>query len=200
MSIRRAVAIFDELFGDRDLEDLWLPCSVAAVDISDGSLRIIDRGPLAAMVRASGSPPGLWPPVPDDHGHLLVDGALVDNLPVLARRASTPGPVIAVDVSKTDTLTVAAAAGGVVTTREFLRSVRSRSPFPTLPKLLMRSMTLSGMARQRESLDAADLVIQPDVSTITLAEHKRADEAIAAGERAARDALAADPGLVERWR
>jgi NTE family protein len=173
---------------------------VAAVDLSDGSLRIIERGPLAAMVRASGSPPGLWPPVPDERGHLLVDGALVDNMPVHARRALTPGPIVAVDVSKTAELLVKADVGAVTSLPDFMRSIRSKSPFPTLPKLLMRAMTLSGAARLREALELSDLVVQPDVSTITLPEHKRADEAIAAGEAAARAALAAHPGLVESWR
>lgn len=200
MSIRRALRVFDELFGDRDLEDLWLPCFVAAVDLSDGALRIIDRGPIAAMVRASGSPPGLWPPVPDERGHLLVDGALVDNLPVFARRARTPGPIVAVDVSKTDEMTVDPDVGTVTSVADFVRSVRSKSPFPTLPKLLTRAMTLSGAARLREALERCDLVIQPDVSSITLPEHRRAGEAIEAGDAAARASLAAHPDLVASWR
>ncbi len=200
MSIRRALRVFDELFGDRDLEDLWLPCFVAAVDLSDGTLRIIERGPIAAMVRASGSPPGLWPPVPDDRGHLLVDGALVDNLPVFARRALTPGPVIAVDVSKTDDMTVDPNTGSVTSLRDFLRSSRAKSPFPTLPKLLTRAMTLAGAARLREALELSDLVIQPNVASITLPEHRRAPEATRAGDEAAREALAQRPGLIESWR
>jgi NTE family protein len=200
MSIRRALQVFDELFGVRHLEDLWLPCLVVAVDLSDGSLRVIERGPLASMVRASGSPPGLWPPVPDGEGHLLVDGALVDNMPVHARRARTPGPVIAVDVSKTEDLVVSTGVGNVSGLSDFLRSIRSRSPFPTLPKLLMRAMTLAGATRLREAAELSDLVVQPEVSTITLPEHKRADEAIEAGEAAARAALAEHPGLVESWR
>jgi NTE family protein len=200
MSVRRALRVFDELFADRDLEDLWLPCFVAAADLSDGTIRYVDRGPLASMVRASGSPPGLWPPVPDERGHLLVDGGLVDNLPVIERRARTLGPVIAVDVSRAEDMTVDPTVGAVTTLWEFVRSFRSRSPFPTLPKVLIRAMTLVGAARLRDGIEASDLVIRPDVSTITLPEHKRSGEAIAAGDVAARDALGAHPDLVAGWR
>lgn len=200
MSVRRALRVFDRLFGDRDLEDLWLPCFVVAADLSDGSITYVDRGPLTTMVRASGSPPGLWPPVPDARGHLLVDGGLVDNLPVLERRSRSLGPVIAVDVSRAEDMTVDPSVGPVTTLVEFLRSLRSRSPFPTLPKVLIRSMTLVGAARLREGLEASDLTIRPEVSTITLPDHKRCGEAIAAGEEAARAVVAAHPDLVASWR
>jgi len=69
------------VFGDRQLEDQFIPAVIVAVDIRRHRAVHLTRGPLWKLVRASGSLPLLWPPVwhEDD---LLVDGGIIDYMPV----------------------------------------------------------------------------------------------------------------------
>src|SRR5262249_48857752 len=86
-------------FGDTMIEDLWLPYFCVAANITRGALVVQRRGLLWRAMRASGSFPGLFPPVPE-HGELLVDGGLLNNLPIDVMQSLCPGPVIASDVSR----------------------------------------------------------------------------------------------------
>lgn len=67
--------------GDIQFEDLKIPFSCAAMDIKTGERVLFDSGPLAIAVRASMNLPGVFEPVAYRH-RLLVDGAVVDYLPV----------------------------------------------------------------------------------------------------------------------
>lgn len=67
---------------DVAIEHLWRPSFYVATDLSNGQLAILNRGSLWKAVRASASLPGIFPPVTDDSGRILVDGAILNNLPV----------------------------------------------------------------------------------------------------------------------
>lgn len=67
--------------GDIQFEDLKIPFSCAAMDIKTGERILFDSGPLAIAVRASMNLPGVFEPIAYRH-RLLVDGAVVDYLPV----------------------------------------------------------------------------------------------------------------------
>jgi NTE family protein len=85
------------LIGDVEFQDLALPLAVVAMNAVNGERLIIRQGRVAAAVRASCSIPGLVTPVEFD-GRSLVDGGIVDNLPVDAARALDADFVIGVDV------------------------------------------------------------------------------------------------------
>jgi predicted acylesterase/phospholipase RssA len=68
-----------------------------AADLRDGSEVVLSRGDLPRAVRASMAVPGAFPAVRLD-GRVLVDGGIINNLPVSVARAETDLPVIAVDV------------------------------------------------------------------------------------------------------
>jgi NTE family protein len=90
--------VFDEalrraLMG-ASIEDAWQPYFAVAT-VLDGSWQgpyLIRGGPLWKAVRASGSLPGILPPVISDDGRLLVDGGLVDNIPLRPMKALKSGP------------------------------------------------------------------------------------------------------------
>lgn len=91
-----------ELFGDRLIEDMWLPYFCVSTDISFSEARIHRQGPLWAYCRASMSLAGYLPPLCDpDDGHLLLDGGYVNNLPADVMRQMGARCVIAVDVGST---------------------------------------------------------------------------------------------------
>ncbi|UCG25139.1 MAG: patatin-like phospholipase family protein, partial [Chloroflexota bacterium] len=85
------------LIGDLEFQELNLPFAVVAMNAVNGERLIIRQGRVATAVRASCSIPGLVTPV-EFGGRLLVDGGIVDNLPVDAARALEADFVIGVDV------------------------------------------------------------------------------------------------------
>ncbi|HOY23034.1 MAG TPA: patatin-like phospholipase family protein [Cellvibrio sp.] len=85
-------------YGSRNIENMPIPLAIVATDIGTGEKFVFDKGSLPLAMRASMSVPGLMTPV-DYQGHKLVDGGLVDNLPVeVARELCNPDIIIAVNV------------------------------------------------------------------------------------------------------
>lgn len=78
--------------------DLSIPLSMTAVDVQAGQLVILRDGELVTAVRASSALPGILSPV-KYQGRYLIDGGLLNNLPVDIIRVMTLAPVIAVDVA-----------------------------------------------------------------------------------------------------
>jgi NTE family protein len=64
-----------------DLEDAPIPLEVVATSLSDGRERLLSKGAAVEAVLASAALPGLFPPVAID-GELLIDGGVVDNVPI----------------------------------------------------------------------------------------------------------------------
>jgi NTE family protein len=79
-------------------EELRIPLKITACDIQQGVQVVFDDGDLRSAVRASISLPGVFPPARVGD-RVLLDGGLVNNLPVDIIRAMTHEPVIAVDVA-----------------------------------------------------------------------------------------------------
>lgn len=95
---RRLMARFHEAFGDVDFTDLKLPLGVVATDLYSGQERWLREGDIALAVRASMALPGVFTPVQID-GEWLVDGGLVNPVPVSLCHAMGADRVIAVNLS-----------------------------------------------------------------------------------------------------
>jgi len=95
---RRLMARFHETFGDVDFADLNHPLGVVATDLYSGQERWLREGDLALAVRASMALPGVFTPVQID-GEWLVDGGLVNPVPVSLCHAMGADRVIAVNLS-----------------------------------------------------------------------------------------------------
>ena len=80
------------------VEDAWRPYFAVAT-VLDGSGQgpyLLRRGPLWKAVRASGSLPAVLPPVFTDDGRMLVDGAVIENIPLRSMKALKAGPNLVV--------------------------------------------------------------------------------------------------------
>ncbi|XP_030853338.1 patatin-like phospholipase domain-containing protein 7 [Strongylocentrotus purpuratus] len=96
-----------DLFGDKQIEDLWLPYFTISTDITKYALRLHTSGSLWRYVRASMSLSGYLPPLCDPKdGHLLLDGGYVNNLPADIMRAMGVPTIIAIDVGSEDTSSI----------------------------------------------------------------------------------------------
>ncbi len=83
---------------NKNLEELDIPTAVVATDILKGKKVVFTSGPVAEAVRASISVPGVFVPEKID-GRLLVDGGVIDRIPVSVVKELGADIVIAVDVS-----------------------------------------------------------------------------------------------------
>lgn len=90
-------AALEEHFTAVDIEDLWLPYFAVATNLTHGRLTLIRRGPLWEAIRASAAIPALLPPVFTRDGEMLVDGCLLDNVPLDSMRALKTGPNVVVE-------------------------------------------------------------------------------------------------------
>lgn len=93
-----------DLFGDRQIEDLWLPYFNVTTDITCSGLRVHRHGSLWRYVRSSMSLSGYLPPLCDPvDGHLLLDGGYVNNLPAdIMKEVMCAKTILAVDVGSQD--------------------------------------------------------------------------------------------------
>ena len=88
---------FKQHLGERTFADLHIPLTLVAVDLNGKQEVHLKRGPVAVAVRATVSVPGLLAPV-ERNGQRLVDGGLLNNLPVDVVRDMGADVVLAVDV------------------------------------------------------------------------------------------------------
>jgi len=171
--------------GDLTFDQLQLPLSLVTVDLNEGRKVVLREGPVLEAVRATIAVPGLLAPVVRN-GQLLVDGGLLDNLPVDVVRQMGANVVIGVDIS-TDRAAMAA-FGQTLQRHRFVPS-----GIVETMEILWRSLGILTWEVNRQVLEQAppDLLIRPDIpeGITVLTGITRAAETIAAGERAAEQAL-----------
>lgn len=174
-----------ETFGDRHIEDLPTEFYCVSSDLTAGRLRVHDRGPIAHAVRASVAIPGVFPPVRSPEGHVLVDGGIMDNLPVAEMRTRVDGgSVIAVDLrSRSDLPATDLPPGGEASGwQPLLRRMnptKERMDVPRIIDLLIRSTELASGDRH----DTADTTLRPPIEGFGLLEFTAHRQIIEAGYR-----------------
>ncbi|HEX9113097.1 MAG TPA: patatin-like phospholipase family protein, partial [Nitrospirota bacterium] len=82
-----------------NIESMKLPFAAVATDLNRGTRVVLDNGSVARAVHASCAIPGVFEPV-NHQGRLLVDGGVVDNIPIAVAREKGADIVIAVDISE----------------------------------------------------------------------------------------------------
>ena len=94
---QKAEAMLERVFGEVRLEELARSFYCASVNLRGNSL-VIDRdGPMALAIGASIALPLIGPPLRREE-RLLIDGSLLDNLPLAPMSSSGEGPVLAIDI------------------------------------------------------------------------------------------------------
>ena len=95
---RRVEELLEGLIKAKDFNDLKIPFAAVATDLHTGEKVVMKEGCLLSAVRASMSIPGVFPPV-EREGRVLIDGQIVDPVPVSVCRAMGADTVIAVDIN-----------------------------------------------------------------------------------------------------
>lgn len=152
-----------------DFDTLPIPFRAVAADVVTGEQVVLASGDLADAVRASMSVPGAFQPIRIDE-RLLVDGGVVDNVPIDVARAMGADRLIVVDV------------GGGLMAEEALGS-------PASVTMQVISILMSRQTRLRlEMLAPDDVLIRPELGDIGPVDFPRAVDAVPLGEAAARAA------------
>lgn len=166
------------MFKDANVEALWRPFFSVSCNISRATIHVHDKGPLWEAVLASNSPAGILPPVIKD-GNLLVDGALLDNVPVESMRQKLRyGTLIAIDVDVSNELNVANDMTRFSKLQHIKQAFkRDTSKIqPGILELLNRSGHLGGLARRKIAKEMADFYLQPPVKNFGLMAYGRGNE------------------------
>jgi NTE family protein len=208
----KLLEFFRSHFVDRDITDLERPFGAVATDLRRGREIWLRDGPVTDAVHASIALPGLFAPVLRD-GSWLVDGGLVNPVPVSLCRAMGADIVIAVDLN-TDLL-------GRHLKPKPLKTSRKRTPAtpdtladtvmariqngmsqlginhsgesgpPAMLDVLASSINIMQVliTRSRLAGEPADVMITPMLANVALMDFHRASIAIEAGQRAVEEAL-----------
>lgn len=124
------------------IEESAVPLAIVAADVHTGDRVVIREGPLAQAVRASAAVPGVFVPV-EIGARLLVDGAVIENVPVGPLRTLGAGLVVGVNVIGAPPYRPVRTAAQVLTNAAFI--------------------ALQSSAR-RLAPEGADLLVEPDLA------------------------------------
>lgn len=156
--------------GIRDFDQLPVPYRAVAADVESGEMVVFAEGDLPVAMRASMAVPGVFPPI-EVGGRLLVDGGIVDNVPIRVARALGADVVI-----------VSAFAEKPVKAAEIDSAV---AVLGRMVDLMILQTTRASIA----SLGPGDVLVVTDLGPIGSSSFDRAPEAIALGAAAAQARL-----------
>jgi predicted acylesterase/phospholipase RssA/CRP-like cAMP-binding protein len=162
------------MFGQARIEDLQTPYFCVSSNLNTADTVVHERGKLWYATRSSCSVPGLLPPIRTRRG-LLVDGGLLDNLPVVEMSERFSGHIIASDVS------VAVESQRPVHNRYRRRRFSTFSPPNRLPRIgyiLMRSAQLASVRDSRQAGVPAALYLHPPVDDVGMNDFGRLHEIV----------------------
>jgi len=157
------------LLEDRSIEECAIPFASVSCDLMTGHEIVFQTGSMLIAVATSSAIPGVVTPI-NVNGRLLVDGAPTSIVPVHAAQRLSTFPVVAVSVTQ---------------------DVREGRPVANAVDVVLRAGAIARMQLAESNLVSADVVLRPQVESYGWADFDSLEELIAAGERAAEEALPA---------
>jgi predicted acylesterase/phospholipase RssA len=196
---RRLIA---DAFGDRRIEDLPLRFFSQSVDLISREAVVHRTGRIVEAVYPSMAIPGVFAPVATPDGRLLVDGGVLDNLPVATMARTGEGPVIGVDVGgkRGDFRKQRSPLVDRMLTPVRRALTGSEAEVPRIGETIIRTLAVGSIDSSVAAATDADLAISPAVDAIGLMDWKMFPRMRELGRRAAREALEANPEIAERLR
>jgi NTE family protein len=161
----------------KNIEELTIPVAVVATDLMTGEKVIFNKGPIADAVRASISIPGIF--VPEKlNERILIDGGVIDRIPVSVVQDMGADYIIAVDVSR----------------------VKKNAEINSIYDVIMQSLDIMQMELVNYREDASDVMIRPHVENYSAKAFTNIDEIIAIGEEEARKHIKEIKEYLNRWK
>ena len=196
---RRVERDLRRMFGERLIEQLWRPYFAAACNLTRGCTTVQDQGPLWRAVLASNSPAGLFPPVISENGDLLVDGAILENVPVqpMRLRLGTPlerrrgnGTIIAIDVDVPENICADPRLTRVSPMSTLKHRFMSSAPVsPSIAGILYSAGHVGSLNQRPRTIAQADHYLEPPVGKFPLMAYHHGAEIAEAGYRYAMEKI-----------
>jgi NTE family protein len=159
-----------------NIENLKIPFAAVATDLNRGTSVVLDKGPVARAVRASSAIPGVFNPV-EYQGRLLVDGGVIDNIPVSVAREKGADIVIAVDISE-----------NVVNFN-----------ITNIVDVMLQSITIMGAVNAKTRKKEADVLISPKVGDVGMMDFTQKKRCMLAGIEATQKMMPEIKAKIEEW-
>lgn len=164
-------AHMSQLPGDVDFDALPVPFRAVATDIETGDKVVLRKGSLPHAIRASMAVPGLFAPIVLDR-RMLVDGGIVDNLPVDVARQMGADIVIAINI------------GTPLKRADELKSMTG------ITQQVFGVLISQNVRAQKAQLHDDDLLLEPDLNGVAFTDFADSARGIAAGATAVENAAA----------
>lgn len=158
LSNRKLGGLITEHLGDVTFEEASIPLAMVATDIVSGEKVVLKEGSVAKAVMASTCIPGIFVPV-EIGDRLLVDGGIVENVPVTPLQDMGAGMIIGVDLN----------AG-----------YPRRKP-KNIIEVLLRSFELTLKTATKMQTEKADILIEPDLSSFNMVDIAQKEELMKRG-------------------
>ena len=202
LSARIAHQMMAMMYGEEQIEDLWLDYFCVSANMTRAKVYVHHRGSVHDAVAASMAIPGMTPPTLTGEGDLLVDGGVLDNLPTGIMRGMGPGPIIAVDVSADVDLQADPSYGRTPTPwdilKQRLRWGAKPRPFPNILRLVHRSALLATDCYAKQAKPEVELYLDLPMSGFDMFDMAALPRLAEHGYQLARQTLA-DPAATA-WR
>ncbi len=209
MGVGGILNAMEGLLGDRTFKDLKIPCALTAVNLDTGQEMILHEGRVLDAVMATIAIPGVFPPRRWGK-HLLVDGGVLDPVPVSVVREISPLqnlPVVAVALTSFPTERGnLPALGSKAAEAVFTRIARLKVAQAFEIFLHSIEIGMSAITELRLQLDQPDVIVYPDVGHIGYIDQVNVSEVVRLGESATEAVLpelrkaVGWRGRFKRWR
>jgi NTE family protein/lysophospholipid hydrolase len=172
---RKVTTFYRKVFGDLLIEDLWTPCFGVSSGLSRARAVVQRRGPVWRIVRASTALPAIFPPLLDDDGEVLVDGCVMNNMPLDVMRAQCEGgtvlgvnPMPTRDKEKSYSFGPSISGWRALLARFGIMSAGMRAPL--IIGSVMRATEINSANRMRQVpfRQLADLLVEPAVEAYAI--------------------------------
>jgi len=166
LSNKKLGEVITEGIGDVDFDQAAVPLAMIATDIATGEKVILREGRVSTAAMASTCLPGIFRPVEIDE-RLLVDGGIVENVPITPLQEMGADVIIAVD----------------------LLAKRTYKKPENIIEVLVNTFNYTLIAATKVQTEAADILIQPDVSSFNMINTNQVNDLIEAGYAEAKTML-----------
>jgi NTE family protein len=172
--IKELIRVFTQ---GKNIEELKIPLAIVATDLMKGERVVFRDGSITDAVRASISIPGILVPEKKD-GRLLVDGGVIDRLPVSVAREMGADIVIAVDVN----------------------DGKKVEEIASIFDVIMQSIDLMQDELVKYVVNDSDITIKPKVGIFSARAFTNIEEIIKMGEEEALLLLPTILEMIEKWK
>lgn len=166
LSNKKLGDLIKDTIGDVNIEEAEIPLAMVATDIATGEKVVFTKGDVEKAVMASACIPGIFIPVEIDN-RLLVDGGIVENVPITPLKKMGANFIISVDLN-------------------------SEHPYKkpeNIVEVMLRSFDFTLKVATKLQTEKVDIQIKPDLSQFNMVDINQSDELIQAGYLEAKKSL-----------